>query len=141
MSSLTSSKKSKINKNYYLYIITQYQPTLCSPSALYNDIKHGGIGKSRGRFFSVFASCSLRTFTKVEKLNRQVAEGRLPRTYKYNKLMLYLFFFLNGQEWRPVCLIACLLSTSYSKSSGNLKCTFRHSMQIFKNRLRSCRAG
>lgn len=69
MSSLTYSKKSKINKNYYLYIITQYQPTLCSPSALYNDIKHGGIEKAG----DVFSSCCSRTFTKVEKLNRQVA--------------------------------------------------------------------
>lgn len=53
MSSLTNSKKSKINKNYYLYIITQYQPTLCSPSVLYNDIKHGGIEKA-GDVFSSF---------------------------------------------------------------------------------------
>ncbi len=39
---------------------------------------------------------------------------------------------MNGQKWRPECLISRLLSTSYSKSSGNLKRTFRHSMQILK---------
>lgn len=58
MSSLTDSKKSKINKNYYLYIITQYQLTLCSPSALYNVIKHGGIEKA-GDVFSLFVFCFL----------------------------------------------------------------------------------
>lgn len=92
MSSLTNSKKSKINKNYYLYIITQYQPTLCSPSVLYNDIKHGGIEKAGDVFSSFFASCCSRTFTKVEKRNRQIAEGRLRRAYKCNsKLSFYLF--------------------------------------------------
>lgn len=58
MSSLTDSKKSKINKNYYLYIITQYQLTLCSPLALYNVIKHG-IEKAGDVFSFCFVFCFL----------------------------------------------------------------------------------
>ncbi len=83
MSSLTYSKKSKINKNYYLYIITQYQPTLCSPSALYNDIKHGGIEKAGDVFFFLL-------FENIYK-GWKTKTDKLLRTYECNKLSLYLF--------------------------------------------------
>lgn len=75
MSSLTNSKKSKINKNYYLYIITQYQPTLCSPSVLYNDIKHGGIEKA-GDVFSSFLLPAAREH--LQRLKNKT--GKLLRT-------------------------------------------------------------